>query len=186
MEAILAYLQNKKTAKILVCLLPLILAIYSCSNKVRNDYFEFLFGLADVDVKLVCSNNDLFETGKGYRWEVYQLSDETFKAFTSKFGNSDTLEFPKKNLYSKNYGILTWRRSPVRVSDSSILNAKLNTYKARGASCFAQNMFFNTLRSKDNYYSAYYYHYTNSEVESFSWFVIDSRTKELYIESVEL
>jgi hypothetical protein len=163
-----------------------LLFLFACDQRLNNDFFKSLLELPNARVKIICSNSDIFDNGKGYRWEVYKLSDETYNEFIKKFKIGDTITAPHKNYYSKGDSILAWRRTPIISKDTIIFNKRFTDYNLKYAKCFSQNYFFNLLKTKGNFYSAYYYHYVNAEVEIFQWFIINSKTKEIYVESVHL
>jgi hypothetical protein len=157
--------------------------LFSCDNKLNKDFFKSLLELPTADVKIICNNSRIFDSGKGYRWEVYQLSDDTYNEFVKKFKRGDTISAPNRNYFSKGDDILSWRKTPISSHDSEIINQKFASHNNKDTICFDQKQFFNLLEVKGNFYSAYYYHYTNDEIESFQWFVIDGKTREIYIQS---
>lgn len=143
------------------------------NDSLTDDYFSKLLGLEKAVINDVCIDNDLSVFGDGIAVEEYKLSDETFSLFEDEFRKKSNL-LSKSNYLKKYESSIEWKTTPIDFDLSSRFD--ISDVLAKNDKCFNEKTLIKLLNEEGNYYSSYY-----SSSDYFTFFVINSKTKSIYV-----
>lgn len=155
--------------KKLVLLLPL-LFILSCQSGVfKNDLSEIL-GVSNVEIKNSRGADEFGGFSEGYTIEIYELSEETTKAFIAQSNKI----LPSKEGWKK----FDWSKTPVDTSYTEIFGI-LNYMGGKKVENLLSEI--KVLLKKTEVYYSFYYKPDKDNPQDLQLFVLDTKSKKLHI-----
>lgn len=149
----------------------LLLSITSC-NRLKNDFFYFIFKTDDISVSRICSDNpSLFSEGRFF--EVYSVSKEDVEKITSSVFQPVSSESINER-YPK-YKNPNWKPTPVS-QDEQILQFVHTQMEEEKNECFDESTIMTVLKKEGNLYLP-----LRDNLGRIQLFVLDTKTGKLFL-----
>ena len=158
---------------LLIASVGYIIYVYYYGDVRSNNFFVKFLNINNAKVKTICLDYDLSWKYEGTSTEVYELSEETFNSFVKNHQSIHQSSFTENLRITKSDTVILW--TPTPALDVLLLfdfKYPLETH----TKCFNLNTLSNILATPGNYYSIAYI-----VSDYFYFFLIDSKTKRLYI-----
>jgi hypothetical protein len=155
----------------------LFLFLSSCSNSFFKDDLSFLLDVEKVEIE---NSKTLDEwagmQGDGFILEVYDLSEKTIQAFENK----SSKELPDKKEKDENWQKYNWTTPPVDISFNEVFIMCLN-YSSDNQELKNQLNEIKKLIEKEGVYYSFYYKPDKENPQYVQLFILDSKSRKLYM-----
>lgn len=151
----------------------LLICLCSC-DYLKEDFFEFIFGLKNISLKRVCSDNPPILDEDGRFIEIYSISQFDLKRISNSISNFQAIT-KQNSEYSKNYKPFVWKRTPITDNDSVFIfiNEKMSKEEYH---CFTKSTIKEILHKPKNYYLP-----LQDNLGRIRLFILDTENAKLYL-----
>jgi len=150
-----------------------IIYVYYYGDVRSSRFFETFLNINNAKVKTICLDYNLSWMYEGKSVEVYELSEETFNTFRKNHKSINKSSFIENLRIIESDTIILWTLTPAL---DVLLLLDLDYPLEKHKKCFNFKMLSDILEIHGNYYSMAY-----KSSDYFYFFLIDSKTKKLYI-----
>ena len=138
-----------------------------------SKFFAKFLNINNPKIKTICLDYDLSWKSEGTSVEVYELSEETFLSFKNNHNSISKSSFIENLRLIESDTVILWTLTP----DSNVLSLFYFMYPLeKHTKCFNLNILSDILETHNNYYSVAY-----KCSDYFYFFLIESKTRKLYI-----